>query len=76
MLANQGAGAIVFKSADERAAERAEREAGEAREQAAKAEQAKAAEEEHKRAAFLATPVGAATAAKKPARSSSRFSSK
>jgi hypothetical protein len=54
----------VFKSADERAAERAEREAEEAREQAAKAEQAKAADEERKRAAFLATPAGAATAAK------------
>jgi hypothetical protein len=54
----------MFKSAEERAAERAQREAEEARAQAAKAEQDKAAEEERERAAFLATPVGAATAAK------------
>ena len=54
----------MFKSAEERAAERRERAAEEAREQAAQAEQAKAAEEQRKREAFLATPVGAATAAK------------
>ena len=54
----------MFKSAEERAAERREREAEEAREQAAQAERARAAEEQHKREAFLATPVGAATAAK------------
>jgi hypothetical protein len=47
----------VFKSAEERAAERQKREAEQAREQAARAEQ-------RKRDAFLATPVGAATAAK------------
>jgi len=54
----------VFKSAEERAAERQQREAEEAREQAARAEQAHAEEEQRKRDAFLATPVGAATAAK------------
>jgi hypothetical protein len=54
----------VFKSAEERAAERREREAEEAREQTAQAERARAAEEQRKREAFLATPVGAATAAK------------
>jgi len=43
----------VFKSAEERAAARREREAEEAREQ-----------EQRKRDAFLETPVGAATAAK------------
>jgi hypothetical protein len=47
----------VFKSAEERATERQKREAEQAREQAARAEQ-------RKRDAFLATPVGAATAAK------------
>jgi hypothetical protein len=47
----------VFKSAEERAADRRERET-------ALAEQAHAAEEKRKRDAFLATPVGAATAAK------------
>jgi hypothetical protein len=54
----------VFKSAEEREAERREREAEEARAEAARAEQASAAEEQRKRQAFLATPVGAATAAK------------
>jgi hypothetical protein len=54
----------VFKSAEERAAERRKREAEEARVQAALAEQAKAAEEQRQRDAFLATPIGAATAAK------------
>jgi hypothetical protein len=47
----------VFRSADERAADRRDRET-------ARAEQAQAAEEQRKRDAFLATPVGAATAAK------------
>jgi hypothetical protein len=47
----------MFKGAEERAADRREREA-------ARAEEARAAEEQRKRAAFLATPVGAATAAK------------
>ena len=62
-------GEIVFKSAEEREAERREREAGEARAQAAHAEQAKVAEEQRKRDAFLATPVGAATAAKEAGQS-------
>ena len=47
----------MFKSGEERAADRHERET-------ARAEQARAAEEQRKREAFLATPVGAATAAK------------
>jgi hypothetical protein len=54
----------MFKSAEEREAERREREAEQAREHAAAAEQARVAEEQHKRAAFMATPVGAATVAK------------
>jgi len=54
----------VFKNAKEREAARLEREAEQAREQAAAAEQAQAAEEQRRRDAFLATPVGAATAAK------------
>ena len=58
------AGDDMFKSAEERAAERRKREAEQAREQAALAEQARAEEEQRKRDAFLATPVGAATAAK------------
>ena len=54
----------MFKSAEERAAERRKREAEEARKQAALAEQARAAEEQRKHEAFLASPIGAATAAK------------
>lgn len=54
----------MFRSAEERAAGRREREAEQARVQAARAEQARAAEEQRQREAFLATPVGAATAAK------------
>jgi hypothetical protein len=54
----------VFKSAEEREAERREREAEQARAEAARAEQAKLAEEQRQRDAFLATPIGAATAAK------------
>ena len=53
----------MFKSAEERAAARREREAEEAREQAALAEEARLEEEERQREEFLATPVGAATAA-------------
>jgi hypothetical protein len=53
----------VFKSAEERAAERREREAEEAHSQAALAEQARADKEWRERQAFLATPVGGATAA-------------
>ena len=54
----------VFKSAEEREAERRKREAEQARAQADRAEQARVAEEQRKREASLATPVGAATAAK------------
>lgn len=54
----------MFKSAEEREAERREREAEKARAEAARAEQARIAEEQRKHEAFLATPVGAATAAK------------
>ncbi len=54
----------MFKNAEERAAQRREREAEQARAQAALAEQARVAEEQRKRDAFLATPVGAATAAR------------
>jgi hypothetical protein len=55
----------MFKSSEEKEAERKDREAAAAREEAERAEQARLAEEQRKRAAFLATPVGAATAAKK-----------
>jgi hypothetical protein len=54
----------MFKSSEEKEAERKEREAAAAREEAEAAQRAKDAEEARKRAAFLATPVGAATAAK------------
>ena len=54
----------MFKSAEEREAERRAREEEQSRQDAARAEQAKAAEEQRKREAFLATPIGAATAAK------------
>jgi hypothetical protein len=54
----------MFKSSEEKEAERKEREAERAREEAAAAQRAKDLEEQRKRAAFLATPVGAATAAK------------
>jgi len=54
----------MFKSAEEKETERREREERHAREEAARAEQARLAEEQRQRAAFLATPVGAATAAK------------
>ncbi len=53
----------MFQSAEERAAARREREAAEAREQEALAEEARLEEEERQREEFLATPVGAATAA-------------
>jgi hypothetical protein len=53
----------VFRNAEQRAAGRQERDAQKARDEAALAEQARAAEEKRKRDAFLATPVGAATAA-------------
>ncbi|HEY6933864.1 MAG TPA: hypothetical protein VI452_10725 [Marmoricola sp.] len=54
----------MFKSAEEREAERREREAQRAREDAARAERERQAQEARARAAFLATPIGAATAAK------------
>ena len=54
----------MFKSTEEREAERRARQEEQAREEAARAEQARAAEEQRKLAAFLATPIGAATAAK------------
>jgi hypothetical protein len=54
----------VFKSAEERDAERRAHEAEQARLDAARAEQARVAEEQRKREAFMATPVGAATVAK------------
>jgi hypothetical protein len=54
----------VFKSAEEREAERRAREEEQEREEAARAEQARAAADKRERDAFLATPVGAATAAK------------
>ncbi len=54
----------MFKSAEEREAERRAREAEAARADQARAEQARIAQEQRDRAAYLATPVGAATAAK------------
>ena len=58
----------MFKSSEEKEAERKEREAETAREEEAAAQRAKDAEEQRKRAALLATPVGAATAAKEAGR--------
>jgi hypothetical protein len=54
----------MFNSAEEKEAERRQREAESARADAAQREQARLAEEQRQRAAFLASPVGAATAAK------------
>jgi hypothetical protein len=54
----------MFKSGEEREAARRERAAEQARAEAARAEQEKAAAEQRQREAFLATPIGAATAAK------------
>jgi hypothetical protein len=54
----------VFRSAEEKEAERREREAEQARVRAAQAEEARAAQEARDRAAWLTTPVGSATAAK------------
>lgn len=54
----------MFKNAEEREAARREREAGRARQEADQAQQARLAEERRQREAVLATPVGAATAAK------------
>ena len=54
----------MFKNAKEREAARVEREAEQTRAQAAAAEQAEAAKKQRQRDAFLATPAGAATAAR------------
>lgn len=54
----------MFKTAAEREAERKAREAEQARAEQERAEQARLAQEQRERAAYLATPVGAATAAK------------
>lgn len=54
----------MFKSGDERQSARKEREAERIRAAAAQAEELRQAEEQRKREEFLATPVGAATAAK------------
>jgi hypothetical protein len=53
----------VFKSSEEREAARREREAAEAQAEAERAEQARLAAEERQRAQWLASPLGAATAA-------------
>jgi hypothetical protein len=57
-------GGRVFKSAEEKEAERKKREAEDERLLAARTEQASAAEKKRQYNAFLASPVGAATAAK------------
>jgi hypothetical protein len=54
---------MVFKSAEDRAAERQAREVEEARAEQERAEQVRAAKEQRERAAYLATPLGAADAA-------------
>lgn len=54
----------MFKSIEEKEAERREREATQARVEAARAEQERAAQEARDREVWLSTPVGAATAAK------------
>lgn len=54
----------MFKSAEEKEAERRKREAEDAKLLAARQERARAAEEKRQRDTFLASPVGAATAAK------------
>jgi hypothetical protein len=53
----------VFKSSEEKEAEWREREAAQARAEAADAERARLAAEERQRAQWLASPLGAATAA-------------
>jgi hypothetical protein len=54
----------MFKSAEEREVERREKEAQQAKDAADRAERERQAGEARQRAAVLATPVGAATAAK------------
>ena len=53
----------MFKGSEEREAARREREAAEAQAEAERAEQARLAAEERQRAQWLASPLGAATAA-------------
>jgi hypothetical protein len=53
----------VFKSSEEKEAERREREAAQAQAEAERAEQTRVAAEEWQRVQWLATPLGAATAA-------------
>ena len=53
----------MFKSSEEREAARREREAAEAQAEAERAEQERRAAEERERAQWLASPLGAATAA-------------
>ena len=54
----------MFRSAEEKESERQQREAEQAREAAAQEEQRRLAAAERERAAYLASPVGAATAAR------------
>ncbi|TPG14834.1 hypothetical protein [Pedococcus bigeumensis] len=54
----------MFKSAEEREAERQQREVEQAREVAAQAERRRAEDADRQRQAYLASPVGAATAAR------------
>jgi hypothetical protein len=54
----------VFRSAEEKEAERQQREVEQAREAAAQAQRRRAADAERQRQAYLASPVGAATAAR------------
>jgi hypothetical protein len=54
----------VFRSAEEKEAERQQREAEQARQAAAQQEQRRADQAARERAAYLASPVGAATAAR------------
>ena len=53
----------MFKSSEEREAARREREAAEAQAEAQRAEEDRRAAEERQRAQWLASPLGAATAA-------------
>jgi hypothetical protein len=62
-------GVGVFRSAEERDAQRRARQAEEARAAEARAEQKRMADEQRAREKFLATPVGAATAAKEAGQS-------
>lgn len=59
----------MFRSAEERDAQRRSRQAEEARAEEARAEQKRLAQEQRERERFLASPVGAATAAKEAGQS-------